>query len=549
MDLLLAFVLAMGVTMLLVPALMRIADRWHVLDLPGPRKVHARPMPRVGGIAMVAGAIVPLLLWLNGNPTLTAYLAAALLLLAFGVWDDRTELGYAPKLLGQLLAALIVVLWGGVLIHSVTLTERVEMPDPVAYPLTILFLVGITNAINLADGLDGLAGGTTLLSCCAMALLALTMGDHFVATVAIVLAGSILGFLRYNTYPARIFMGDGGSQFLGFSVAVVAVRLTQDAAAPVSTALPLLLLGLPIIDTLLVMAQRIASGRSPFAADRNHIHHRLLALGFHHHEAVVVIYLLQGILFLVAWFTRYESDLLILLLFGVFAIVVVGTLTGASRIGWRWQGLTLPGDGARHPQSRGLQYIRERLPDWALLAVAAGSASYAALVVAVAVPASADVGWLALMLALLLLALLLYARGHAGATRSTPDWPLHGALYVGAVLLVYLDVSSPVERLPAKLELLGTSALAASAMIYFRMTTVRRFALTSLDFLLIFVVLVVPNLPGSIATPRALGLGAVRLLVLFYSIEMLLGHSTRSRDGLHLAAVVTLGCIACRWLA
>ena len=141
MDLLLAFVLAMSVTMALIPVLMRSAGRLHVVDLPGPRKVHAQPIPRIGGVAMVAGALVPLLFWLDSDPTRMAYLSAALLLLGFGVWDDRASLGYLPKFIGQLLATIIVVAWGDVLIHSVTLAERVELPQAAALPLTVLIMV------------------------------------------------------------------------------------------------------------------------------------------------------------------------------------------------------------------------------------------------------------------------------------------------------------------------------------------------------------------------------------------------------------------------
>ena len=154
-------------------------------------------------------------------------------------------------------------------------------------------LVGITNAINLSDGLDGLAGGVTFLSLAAIAVLtyiAVDAGFMLLATMSIM--GSILGFLRFNTFPARIFMGDGGSQFLGFSAGVLAILLTQSSNTALSPALPLLILGLPILDTLMVMGERIYEGRSPFVADRKHIHHRLLALGFHHYEAVVTIYAL-----------------------------------------------------------------------------------------------------------------------------------------------------------------------------------------------------------------------------------------------------------------
>src|SRR5262245_22323853 len=192
--------------------------------------------------------------------------------------------------------------------------------------------------IAMAAGtLHALAGGTALLSLSALALLAFTSGTPFVGAVAVVIVGAILGFLRFNTHPARVFMGDGGSQILGFSAAVLAVVLTQDETTPLSSALPLLLLGIPIIDTLMVMTQRLLEGRSPFQADRNHIHHRLLALGFDHHEAVVAIYVLQGTLFVVAWFLRYESDPTIIVVFTAVALATIGVLQVAARTGWRWR--------------------------------------------------------------------------------------------------------------------------------------------------------------------------------------------------------------------
>ena len=307
MDLLLAFILAMALTMALIPLLMRRAGAMHVLDAPAERKVHERPMPRVGGIAMAVGVAVPLLLWLRLRPAHRGLRwSSALIVLLFGVWDDRATLSPGIKFLGQLIAVRIVVLVGGVEIHSLTFAARVELPAIVAAPLTVLFLLGVTNAINLSDGLDGLAGGTTFLCCAAIALLGFGTDLAFVSTVAVVVMGSLLGFLRYNSFPARVFMGDGGSQFLGFTVGVLAVLLTQNEALPFSAALPLLLLGLPILDTLTVIAIRLRERRSPFSADKNHLHHRLLGLGFEHFEAVGVIYLLQGALFLLAWQLRFQ---------------------------------------------------------------------------------------------------------------------------------------------------------------------------------------------------------------------------------------------------
>jgi UDP-GlcNAc:undecaprenyl-phosphate GlcNAc-1-phosphate transferase len=544
MDLLLAFVLAMSVTVALIPLLARFAGRLQVLDAPNPRKVHSTPIPRVGGIAMFAGALVPMLYWLRDDPRLPAFVAAALLLVAVGVWDDRRELSHVPKFVGQLAAAVLVMLFGGVLVHSVMLGERVELSPLVAVPLTLVFLVGVTNAINLADGLDGLAGGTTLLSCCALALLGLTIDERFVATISVIVAGSILGFLRFNTYPARVFMGDGGSQFLGFTGAVLAILVTQSGPAALSTALPLLILGLPIIDTLAVMLQRISEGRSPFAADKNHIHHRLLTLGFEHFEAVFVIYLLQAMLFVAGWYLRYESDITILLTFAVFALAVLGALHAAARSGWRWRSVQVePGvaDAAAGP-ARWWMPLRRWLPQVSLTVAGTMASLFVLRTAWVAAPISSDIGWLAAIFA----AALCIAAVPPISARMPPWW-LHGALYVGAVVVVYLDVNA-VQPLPVYIELAGLALLVGSVLLSFRLTQQRRFRLTPLDFLVVFIALALPNLPGSAATPRDLGFAAIKLIVLFYGIELLLTHSPRSKFLLQVAGIATFGLIGARAL-
>jgi UDP-GlcNAc:undecaprenyl-phosphate GlcNAc-1-phosphate transferase len=192
--------------------------------------------------------------------------------------------------------AVLIVVMSGVVIKYVPFTGLDPLPAHIAVPLTTFVLVGITNAINLADGLDGLASGTSLLSLGIIAMLAY-MTDHLtVIFIAVSVVGGILGFLRFNTYPPRIFMGDSGSQFLGFSAGVLVVMLTQQNDSALSVVLPVMILGLPIVDTLLVMGQRLYEARSLFLPDKNHIHHRLLVLGFDHYEAVFVIYLLQSIL-------------------------------------------------------------------------------------------------------------------------------------------------------------------------------------------------------------------------------------------------------------
>lgn len=547
MNLLLAFAVAMSITMALIPLLYRFAGRMHVLDQPQPRKVHTRPIPRIGGIAMAAGVFVPLLVWLRNEALLDAYLVGALLLVVMGVWDDRRDLTPRAKFAAQIAAALCVVVWGGIQIHSVTLTDRVELPGFVSLPLTVLFIVGITNAINLSDGLDGLAGGTTLLGSCGIALLAYSAGAGFVATLAVILAGSLLGFLRYNTYPARVFMGDGGSQFLGFTMAVLALLLTQSDDGPISAALPLLLLGLPIVDTLAVMAQRLHEGRSPFAPDKNHVHHKLLALGFDHHEAVAAIYGVQALLFVAAWFLRYESDVAILTAFVAFAVAALVALFAAERGGWRWRGeLPAAASDSVSPLARRMTWLRQQdhLPAWLRLVTGTTAAIYAIWTVATAATVPGDVGTLALaVLCIGLLGLWLSRRFDVGA------WIGQAAAYVTVMIVVYLPVRHPGAGMPSSAVTLAVFALLAACIaLTFRLDTTRRFRLTPLDLIVIFAALALPNLPGSLAQGRSLGVAALSLVVLFYTVEMHVGHSIATRRVVHALTAALLAAIAWRGL-
>lgn len=543
-QLLLGFLLAMSVTMALIPPLIRVAGRLNILDAPDQRKVHTSPVPRVGGIAMAAGTLLALMLSGEFAQPMPAYLAGIVVLLGFGVWDDRVSLSAGPKFLGQIIAILLIMTWGEVSISSITLIERWSLPVWVGMPLTFLFLLGVTNAINLADGLDGLAGGTTLLSLSALALLSLTSGNPFVGVVAIVVIGAILGFLRFNTHPARVFMGDSGSQILGFSAAVLAVVLTQDQETPLSSALPLLLLGIPLMDTLMVMTQRMLAGRSPFRADRNHVHHRLLALGFDHHEAVIVIYLLQASLFVTAWYLRYESDLTIVSVFAVFALAAIGLLQSATRVGWR---LRVVHAGGALPQSslaRALRWLRmpEHLPRWTLLAIAATVTIYFICIAAVCPNPSVDVRVMAAVLAAGIgLALLLRWRtAEAGLIDK-------GALYIAVVMAVYFDrQAQATQEFSAVWQWLLFGVLVLSIALRFRLASDRRFRITPLDVLVIFAAVVIPNLPGSIVAPATLGESIAKLIALLYGVEMLLGATGRWWRLPSVAAVGLLGICALR---
>ncbi len=537
----LAFVIAMVVTMALIPPLARAAGRLHVLDDPDGRKVHSQPIPRVGGIAMVTGALLPLWLWLPMDPTLKGYLLAVLMLLVFGAWDDRVNLGALTKFSGQLIAVLIIILVGHVSIDSIMLGERVALPHWLGIGLTLFFLLGITNAINLSDGLDGLAGGTTLLCCAALALLGANWDVRFVETVGIVLMGAILGFLRFNTYPARIFMGDAGSQFLGFSVGVLSILLTKQAATPLSTALPLLLIGLPVLDTLTVMVLRLHAGRSPFAADRNHFHHRLLDLGFDHYEVVMFIYVVQCLLLLLAWHLRYENDLVIVASFVGFGVLFTGAFMLLERAGWRWR--IAAAASQRSPLARLGAWLRakERFPRWSMRMVGLGAAVYLLGVAFYAEPVPRDIGWLS---ALCLLPLLLGAwRARSGFTET---WLVRGALYVAVIVAVYLDQGTSTHApLWRAVKFAFLPLLAVAAVLSIR-SQQQRFEATPLDLLLVFGALALPNLPGLAAASSDFGLSAAKLVVLCYAVEIIAVVGSRLRTGLLGAAGVFNVLIAVR---
>lgn len=525
MQTLLGFILAMSVTMVLIPLLMRWAAPLHILDMPDARKVHAGLVPRVGGIAMVAGVLLALLFWGASNRAMQALWVCIATLLVFGVWDDRKTLAAGPKFAGQALSTLIAMGWGGVSIHSVTFTERMGLPVWIGVPLTFLFLIGGTNAFNLADGLDGLAGGMATLCLCGIALLAYTVGKTAVGGAAVVMVGALLGFLRFNTLPARVFMGDGGSQVLGFSAAVLALMLTQDAQIPLSTALPLLLLGMPIIDTLMVMTERLLARQSPFRADRRHIHYRLLEIGFDHWEAVSILYLLQGALLVAAWLLRYDSDLIVASTFCIFSVCVVVPVRLAQRFHVRVRRPAIDSPAPVKPGFPTRQPGRLSMHAFGALMLGTALGMFALWVLIAGAQPSREVRIMAVSLAGVLgLGLLLRWR------RADAGWTDKLALYSCAALAIFLSKHS----FPGALELQGRlgshlqlvecilyPVLALSMVVCIRSSGDRPFRITPLDILVLLVVMIVPNLPDSIASVRSLGATIAELVLLSYSLEAL----------------------------
>ncbi|HFD79850.1 MAG TPA: undecaprenyl/decaprenyl-phosphate alpha-N-acetylglucosaminyl 1-phosphate transferase, partial [Gammaproteobacteria bacterium] len=336
MNNLLALVAAMAISMVLIPLMIRLAPRLGLVDVPNQRKVHATPVPRVGGIGIVIGSLLPLVFLLQPDRLTQAYIYGGLTLFIFGVLDDALELGHYQKFLGQIISALVVIFYGGLYITRFPLVPDQEISAAFGIPFTLVAIVGMINAINHSDGLDGLAGGESLFSLGAVALLAFLRPEGMIAVmISLTVTGGILGFLRYNTHPARVFMGDSGSQFIGYTLAFLAIFLTQRVDRTLSPAVVLLLLGLPIADILVVLVKRARQGMNLFRATRNHIHHRLLDLGFVHSESVIIIYSLQMVFVTSGVLMRHSQDGVIIGVYLAYCALIFAMINLAERTGWR----------------------------------------------------------------------------------------------------------------------------------------------------------------------------------------------------------------------
>ncbi len=295
----LAMAAALLASILLTPLVIKLAFRIGAVDRPNYRKVHASVMPRIGGLAIFGAFLIGYAVLLPKDEHAAGILIGAVIIIVMGFLDDMLEITAKAKLAGQLAAALVVVVWGGLQIEVINLPFIGEFDfGYLSIPITIIWIIGITNAINLIDGLDGLAAGVSTIALITIAVMAMIMGNVFVIATASILAASSLGFLFYNFHPAKIFMGDTGSLFLGFMISVLALLGFKNVAV-VSLIIPVIILGIPISDTFFAIVRRIRTKQPIMAPDKSHLHHCLLRSGFSHRQTVLVIYAL-AILFGVA---------------------------------------------------------------------------------------------------------------------------------------------------------------------------------------------------------------------------------------------------------
>lgn len=324
------------------PFVRQLAVRWGAVDRPGPRKIHAQPMPRLGGLAVFVGFCFPWAgFYLLDNRVTAAFqdyekLFAALVLgaaamLGLGIYDDVRGASAPKKLCVQVLVAVGLYLGGYRIARLSALFGGAVELGWLALPVSVLWMVGITNAINLLDGIDGLAAGVTACIALALALINMLAGNIMVALLTLCLAGACLGFLPHNFSPARIFLGDSGSLCIGMILACIGVISLFKAATATFVAVPLLLFALPLFDTTAVMLGRFTRGASIFQADKTHVHHRLLDLGLTQKQAAFLLYSVTAVLGGLAIFLSLrETPSAVLIVSSVVLLVAVITW-------WQWR--------------------------------------------------------------------------------------------------------------------------------------------------------------------------------------------------------------------
>ena len=327
---LMAALLAAGlISFLATPLVKNLAYKVGAIDVPKDnRRMHHEPIPRLGGLAIFIAFLFTVIVLADIDRTTRGILLGAIMIVILGVMDDIMTLKALPKFLVPIAAAGVAVYHG----CDIQFISNPNIFRPLDYlnlgwlsiPVTIIWIVAITNAVNFIDGLDGLAVGVSAISTASLLIIALMVEELNIAIILSALLGSCLGFIPYNKNPAKIFMGDTGATFLGFILATLSVQGLFKLYAIISFAVPFLILGIPIFDICFAFLRRIAKGQNPMKADRGHVHHRLIDMGFNQKQAVAISYMLTAILGLAAVLLTSSGELRALILIG--AVIVVGAI-------------------------------------------------------------------------------------------------------------------------------------------------------------------------------------------------------------------------------
>ena len=324
----LALLVALVVSFMMTPIVKTFAYKVGAIDVPKDnRRMHKTPIPRLGGLAIFIGFMVSILLFAHITSEMKSILLGAVIIVVLGVVDDIMALPAMLKFVVQIGAALIPATNGVQILAfsnpNIFSADLYWVLGGLSVPFTVLWIVGLTNAVNLIDGLDGLANGVSAISATTMLVIALMASEAQVAIVMAALVGASVGFMPYNLNPAKMFMGDTGATFLGYILATMSIQGLFKYYAVISFVVPFMILGLPIFDTAFAFIRRIAHGQSPMHADRSHIHHRLIDMGLNQKQAVATLYVISAILGLSAVVLTTSGEQKAILLFLTLCIVGV----------------------------------------------------------------------------------------------------------------------------------------------------------------------------------------------------------------------------------
>lgn len=336
LRMILSAVVALGVAYVMTPQVRRFAESVGAVDMPSARRINDRPVPRMGGIAIFCGFMLAMLLFTEMTVPVKGILIGTMIIAVMGALDDMFDLNPWVKLIGQIAAAFVCTRCGVVLDGFTGFLpgseETVFLNFSLSAFLTIIWIVGCTNAINLIDGLDGLAVGMSAISATTLFIISLSVADANVSVILACLIGACLGFWPHNRNPAKIFMGDVGSQMLGFVLATVSVIGLFKMHALVTMLIPFLAMAVPLADTTFAFCRRILRGQSPFHPDKGHFHHRLLAMGLSQKQAVTVLYSISIVLGIFAFLMVGETRSIKIICLSVAFVIVLGIVLFVFKI-------------------------------------------------------------------------------------------------------------------------------------------------------------------------------------------------------------------------
>ncbi|WP_273497820.1 glycosyltransferase family 4 protein [Peptoniphilus rhinitidis] len=329
---LIPFFAAFALTFVQMPLTIKLAKKWGFIDVPkDTRRVHKKPIPVGGGIAMVITVTILMIVFLPLTKALVMTILSSLLIAFSGLYDDKHDLSPKLKFVFQIIAAILLII-GGIKIEFFTNPfdshDALFILNILSIPVTIFWVCGITNTINLIDGLDGLASGVSMICAISMFFITYEMGRVNVSLVCALVAGACLGFLPFNFNPAKIFMGDTGALYLGFMLSYISISGFLKQAAILTIFVPVLILGVPVFDTAFAMVRRKLSGKSMVEADKGHLHHRLLNMGLNQRQTVVILYSISAIFGILAnVISKFQSSIGLII---SIAVIVIILLTGVA---------------------------------------------------------------------------------------------------------------------------------------------------------------------------------------------------------------------------